>query len=79
MGRPPRSLGSPELYHADQMPGAGIHEIDPVTRRLPGNHPNRWNQGVTDEMRRSHRELHWWYRSQEMGGRDVLGEEFFYD
>jgi len=61
------------------MPGAGIHEVDPVTHRLPGNHPNRFNQGVTKAMRASDRELHWWYRAQEMGGLDVLGPEAFYD
>ncbi len=79
MGKPPKSLGSPELHHADQMPGAGIHEVDPVTHRLPGNHPNMFNQGVTDAMRTSDRQLHWWYRSQEMGGRDVLDSGAFYD
>ncbi len=79
MGKPPKSLGSPELHHADQMPGAGIHEVDPVTHRLPGNHPNRFNQGLTDAMRTSDRQLHWWYRAQEMGGLDVLGPEAFYD
>jgi hypothetical protein len=79
MGKPPKSLGSPELHHADQMPGAGIHEIDPVTHRLPGNHANKYNQGVTDAMRTADRQLHWWYRAQEMGGREVLGPEAFYD
>lgn len=79
MGKPPKSLGSPELHHADQMPGAGIHEVDAVTHRLPGNHPNMFNQGVTDAMRTSDRQLHWWYRAQEMGGRDVLGSGAFYD
>ena len=79
MGRPPESLGSPELHHAGQMPGAGIHEIDPVTHRLSGNHPNRSNQGVTNAMRASDRKLHWWYRAQEMAGLDTLGREAFYD
>ena len=51
MGRPPKSLGSPELHHADQMRGADSHEVDPVHDRLPGNHPNKYNQGVTDAMR----------------------------
>lgn len=54
-------------------------KIDAVTHRLLGNHPNAFNQGVTDEPRRSDRGLHWWYRSQEMGGRDVLGEGYYYD
>lgn len=42
-------------------------------------HPNRFNQGVTNEMRAEDRQLHWWYRSQEMGGREILGEDYYYD
>lgn len=79
-GRPPRSLGRPDLHHADQMPGSGIHEIPPSMHR--GNasmHPNKYNQGVTDEMRMQDRQLHWWYRSQEMGGWDILGPGYYYD
>ena len=79
-GRPPRSLGRPDLHHADQMPGSGIHEVPAGMHR--GNtsiHPNRYNQGVTDEMRMQDRQLHWWYRSQQMGGWDELGPSYYYD
>ena len=67
-GRPPKSLGRPDLHHADQMPGSAIHEVLPGMHR--GNrdlHPNRRNQGVTDDMRAGDRQLHWWYRAQEQG------------
>jgi RHS repeat-associated protein len=69
-GRPPSSLGRPDLHHADQMPGSGIHEVLPGAHR--GNralHPNKYNQGVTAEMRAKDRQLHWWYRAQEQGAR----------
>ena len=52
MGRTPKSLGGPDLHHADQMPGSPIHEVLPNQHR--GNvalHPNKFNQGVTSEMR----------------------------
>jgi hypothetical protein len=68
LGHPPRGLGSPDLHHAGQMPGAGIHEVIPSQHR--GNkalHPNKYNQGVTDEMREQDRQLHWWYRAREQG------------
>ena len=78
-GRPPRSLASPELHHADQMPGAGIHKVHPGPHRAPGVHPNPWNQGVTDAMRASDRQLHWWYRAQEQGALERLGPEAIYD
>ncbi len=42
-------------------------------------HPNKYNQGVTDQMRMQDRQLHWWYRSQEMGGWDTLGPSYYYD
>jgi hypothetical protein len=70
-GRPPRSLGNPDLHHADQMPCSGVHEVLPAEHR--GNralHPSAWNQGVTDAMRTEGRQLHWWYRAQEMGAWD---------
>jgi hypothetical protein len=68
-GRPPRGLGSPDLHHADQMPGSGIHEVLPAQHRgNPALHPNdRRGQGVTPDMRRQDRELHWWYRAREQG------------
>lgn len=67
-GIPPSGLGRPDLHHAGQMPGSAIHEILPHLHR--GNtalHPNRYNQGVTPEMRSQDRRLHWWYRAQEQG------------
>ena len=67
-GIPPSGLGRPDLHHAGQMPGSAIHEILPYLHR--GNtalHPNRYNQGVTTEMRNQDRRLHWWYRVQEQG------------
>ena len=60
-GATPGSLGRPELHHADQMPGSGIHEVDPVAHRQPGVHNNMWNQGVDGAMRDADRKLHWWY------------------
>ncbi len=78
-GMPPRSLGSPDLHHADQMPGSPIHEVVPTLHR--GNrslHQNRWNQGVTDEMRKADKELHWWYRAQEMGAWDSFDPTVIY-
>lgn len=78
-GRAPRSMGSPHLHHADQMPGSGIHEVLPDAHMAPGVHPNPLNQGVTDAMRTADRQLHWWYRSQEMGAWERLGPEMIYD
>jgi RHS repeat-associated protein len=80
-GRAPRTMSETDIHHADQMPGSGVHEIPRDVHRRDSSvlHPNKHNQGVTDEMRTKDRQLHWWYRSQEMGGRDVLGEEYFYD
>jgi hypothetical protein len=68
LGHPPSGLGSPDLHHAGQMPGAGIHEV--IRGHHRGNkalHPNKYNQGVTDEMREQDRQLHWWYRAREQG------------
>lgn len=73
LGHPPRGLGSPDLHHAGQMPGSGIHEILPEFHR--GNsalHPNPFNQGVTDLMREQDRQLHWWYRAREQGADKTL-------
>ena len=66
-GHPPRGLGSPDINHGGQMPGGALYEVLPQSHR--GNralYPNP-NQGVTDAMRRSDRELHWWYRAREQG------------
>jgi RHS repeat-associated protein len=79
LGHPPRGLGSPDLHHADQMPGSAIHEILPAEHR--GNkalHPNKFNQGVTLEMRQQDRNLHWWYRAREQGADEKL-PEWIYD
>jgi len=69
-GLRPNHLGDRlEIHHADQMPGAPIHELDQVVHRGPGSqlHPNPHNQGVTPDMRTADTQLHWWYRSQEQG------------
>ncbi|HDZ8929753.1 TPA: RHS domain-containing protein, partial [Aeromonas dhakensis] len=79
LGHPPKGLGKPDLHHADQMPGSGIHEIVPELHR--GNkslHPNKFNQGVTPEMRDADRKLHWWYRAREQGADDIL-PDWIYD
>jgi len=78
-GRPPSSLGRPDLHHAEQMPGSAIHEALPdVHRGNPALHPNRYNQGVTPQMRNQDRQLHWWYRAREEGA-DQLYPDYIYD
>ncbi|MBN6073761.1 hypothetical protein HYE60_00475, partial [Aggregatibacter actinomycetemcomitans] len=79
MGRTPKGLGSPDLHHAEQMPGSAIHEVIPGKHR--GNtalHPNKYNQGVTTEMRNADRQLHWWYRAREQGA-DEIYPDLIYD
>ena len=67
-GRSPLGLGRPDLHHADQMPGSPIHKVLPLDHRgNVGLHPNRRNQGVTNDMRRADREMHWWMRARERG------------
>lgn len=79
LGHPPRGLGSPDLHHAGQMPGSGIHEVIPSQHRNnPALHPNRHNQGVTPEMREQDRRLHWWYRAREQGADQRL-PDWIYD
>lgn len=56
-----------ELHHADQMPGSAVHEVAPFHSRINGAHPNRYNQGVTPQMRQEDAQLHWYMRGQEMG------------
>ena len=56
-GRPPRSLDRPQIHHGDQMPGVP-HEV-PVDIHQKGGLHGQPNQGVTDEMRASDRNLHW--------------------
>lgn len=78
-GRPPPGLGRPDLHHAGQMPGSAIHEVLPdVHRGNPALHPNRFNQGVTPQMRYQDRQLHWWYRAREQGA-DRLYPDLIYD
>lgn len=79
MGRSPRGLGRPDLHHADQMPGSAIHEIPPTLHRgNPAIHPNKYNQGVTPEMRQQDKQLHWWYRAREQGA-DRMFPNHVYD
>ena len=79
LGHPPRGLGSPDIHHGGQLPGAALHEV-PVEehRNNSALHPNKYNQGVTDELRKSDRELHWWYRAREQGA-DQISPNWIYD
>lgn len=73
LGHPPRGLGSPDIHHGGQMPGGALHEVLPqLHRNNPALHPNKFNQGVTPEMRASDRQLHWWYRAREQGADELL-------
>lgn len=79
LGHAPRGLGSPDLHHAGQMPGSAIHEVLPhLHRNNRALHPNRFNQGVTQEMRLQDRRLHWWYRAREAGA-DTRLPDWVYD
>ena len=79
LGHPPKGLGSPDIHHGGQMPGAAKHEIIPSQHRNNGAlHLNKYNQGVTPDMRISDRELHWWYRAREQGADDLL-PDWIYD
>ena len=79
LGHPPRGLGSPDIHHGDQMPGGALHEVLAENHRNnPLLHPNLFNQGVTNEMRVSDRQLHWWYRAREQGA-DQLLPDWIYD
>jgi hypothetical protein len=75
-GKPPVGLGSPDLHHADQMPGSGIHELLPSQHRGSGLH-GQPNQGVTDKMRKEDRQLHWWYRAREQGAEDKFPDDIY--
>jgi hypothetical protein len=73
LGHPPRGLGRPDLPHVDQIPGSATHEILPAERR--GNkalHQNKYNQGVTPQMRDQDKKLHYWYRAREQGADQTL-------
>ena len=57
-----------ELHHGDQMPGSAIHEVPPAhSGSVP--HPNKFNQGVTPQMRTQDSQLHWYLRGLEMGNK----------
>ncbi|MFD3699624.1 ricin-type beta-trefoil lectin domain protein [Streptomyces sp. NPDC058646] len=80
LGLRPNQLGDRiEIHHADQMPGAPIHELDQNVHRGVGTdlHRNPHNQGVTKEMRKEDTQLHWWYRSQEQGWGTYSPEHWF--
>lgn len=78
-GVSPKQMGGPiHVHHGGQMPGSGVHEIHARDHLGKALHPNPIKR-VTDSMRKAETPLHWWYRSQEMGGRDILGPAYFYD
>ncbi|HTA66266.1 MAG TPA: RHS repeat-associated core domain-containing protein, partial [Xanthomonadaceae bacterium] len=62
-----------ELHHAGQMPGSAVHEAPPVHSKVPGLHPNQYNQGVSPAMRTQDANLHWQMRGQEMGNPPPTG------
>ena len=73
LGHSPRGLGNPDIHHGGQMPGGSLHEVLPNQHRNNSAlHPNLYNQGVTNEMRVSDRQLHWWYRAREQGADELL-------
>ncbi len=73
LGKSPRGLGSPDIHHADQLVGSGVHEVLPgLHRNNPALHRNPFNQGVTEGIRKADRELHWWYRAREQGADQIL-------
>jgi len=77
-GSPPPSLGRPDLHHAGQMPGSAIHEVIPGQHRgNPALHPNKHNQGVTNQMRAQDRQLHWWYRAREAGADQLYPDNIY--
>lgn len=61
------------------MPGSAIHELDSEFHRgYKFLHQNKFNQGVTSDMRKSDRNLHWWYRAREQGADQIL-PDWIYD
>ena len=47
LGHPPKGLGSPDIHHGGQMPGAAKHEIIPSQHRNNNAlHLNKYNQGL---------------------------------
>ncbi|GGN65066.1 hypothetical protein GCM10010112_25970 [Actinoplanes lobatus] len=73
--QPEHLADDPEIHHADQMPGSPIHELDWQTHRGKGSdlHRNKVSQEprkrekTMNEYRKEDTQLHWWYRSMEMG------------
>ena len=79
LGHSPRGINKPDLHHGGQMPGSAKHEIIPSQHRNnQALHQNKYNQGVTPDMRQSDRQLHWWYRAREQGA-DQLLPDWIYD
>ena len=79
LGHSPRGLGNPDIHHGGQMPGGSLHEVLPNQHRNNSSlHPNLYNQGVTNEMRVSDRQLHWWYKAREQGADELL-PDWIYD
>ena len=77
-GRSPDGLGNPEIHHGGQMSGGALHEIVPYAHKnTPGLHLNKYNQGVTNVMRASDRDLHWWYRAREMGADQIMPDRIY--
>lgn len=67
LGHSPKGLGKPDIHHGGQMPGVAKHEVLPEQHRNnKAHHPNKYNQGVTPEMREQDRLLHWWYRASKI-------------
>ena len=79
LGHAPRGLRNPDIHHGGQMPGGSLHEVLPNQHRNNSAlHPNIYNQGITNEMRISDRQLHWWYRAREQGADELL-PDWIYD
>ena len=54
------------------------HVLKTISCVLIAAHPNKFNQGVTPEMRVEDRQLHWGYRAREQGA-DQLLPDWIYD
>ncbi|WP_220040750.1 hypothetical protein, partial [Streptomyces tateyamensis] len=79
-GLRPESLGDRlQIHHADQEAGSPIHELDQDFHLNADIHRNKFNQGVTKEMRKEDTQLHWWYRSMEQGWGSAYGPEAWFD
>lgn len=79
MGYSPSGLGKPDIHHGGQMPGGALHEILSDQHRWNSAlHKNKFNQGVTNKMRTSDRQLHWWYCARKQGA-DLVLPNYIYD